>query len=80
MAFPSALGAGTWTTVGSGVTLQSDDDIWIGDDDVWIANITDPDTYSTAIADDAFGFVGNGAVQVNLSGFTQAVGSAVATD
>lgn len=68
--FSSAVGAGTWTTVGSGVTIVSDDDIWIGDNDVWIANITDPDSFSTAIAEDAFGFVGPSAVEVNLSGFT----------
>ncbi len=72
--FSSALGSGTWTTEGSGVTLQSDDDIWIADDDVWIANITDATTYSTAFADDAFGFVGNGSVVVNVSGFAQSTG------
>ena len=44
------------------------------DDDVWVANITDATTYSTAFADDAFGFVGNGAVEVNVSGFAQATG------
>ncbi len=72
--FSSALGSGRWTTIGSDVTLQSDDDIWIADDDTWVANITDATTYSTAFADDAFGFVGNGAVEVNVSGFAQTTG------
>ena len=56
--FSSALGAGTWTTEGTGVTIQSDDDIWIGDDDVWDCNIDDANDFSTANADDAYGFVG----------------------
>jgi hypothetical protein len=72
--FSSALGAGTWTTEGANVTLFSDDDLWVGDDDLWIANITDANAFSTADVDDAFGFVGNGSVQVNLSGFQQQLG------